>query len=198
MSDILLDELRAKISLSEDEFSAYKGLFTPRHFKRREYIFKAGQCPGFVVFILKGCMRVYYSSGERAKHTIYFAEERWWTGDIAAMRSNTPTDQNLQALEECDVLIMTKENWEYAYNNFPWFAEFHITGHQRWLAKLNKQIGQLLLDSPEENYSRLLIERPALVHRLPNYYIAGYLGITPEQFAQVRKSVRAKNEIVSS
>jgi CRP-like cAMP-binding protein len=196
--DLLFSELRAKADLSEADYIAYRKLFTQHSFKKEEHLFKAGDHANFVVFIVKGCMRIYYSKGDRPKHTIYFAEERWWTGDLVAMRAGVRTDQNLQALEDCEVLVMSKENWEYAYKNFQWFADFHVTGHQRWLNKLNEQIGRLLLDTPEENYRRLIKERPSLVRRLPDYYIAGYLGISPEALAQIRQKITEETKRINS
>jgi CRP-like cAMP-binding protein len=186
-TDSLLQGLRLKMDISDEEYRSFHKLFEPRSFIKNEHVFKVGDIAGYVLFIVKGCMRIYTGNGQEKKSTLYFAEEGWWTGDIACMRSATPTELNLQAIEDCETLIISKDSWEYAYNSFPWFANFHTEGHLRWIAKLNSQIRGLLLNSPGTNYGRLVQERPGLVKRLPDYYLAVYLGIPPDELRRIKE-----------
>ena len=38
-----------------------------------------------------------------------------------------------------------------------------------------------------EKYELFLNEYPSLINRIPNYYIANFLGITPTQLSRARK-----------
>jgi CRP-like cAMP-binding protein len=175
----------------DDEFAAYIAFCDTRLYKKGEHVFKHGDIPRFNVFITKGCMRTYYIGADGTERTTLFAEEGYWTGDLESMRAMAPTQQNLQALEDCEVITLGREKWEYAYKTFPWIAAIHAMGQQRRAAKLTEHLGRLLTESPEANYLKLVQERPKLVQRVQQYYIASYLGISPETLSRIRKKLSA-------
>jgi CRP-like cAMP-binding protein len=188
-SDMLFAELKAKVDLTEQDYQKYCELFVPRSFKKNTHIFSPGDIADYIIFIKKGCIRVFTGDTRDTQRTIYFAEERWWTGDLFSMRNDQPTDQYFEAVEDCDTLIMSKDNWHYALRRFEWFATFHLSGHKNWLIKLNQQLEQLRTDPPAVNYARLLKERPRLVERIPPAYIANYLGIGTHELSKLQELV---------
>ncbi len=44
-------------------------------------------------------------------------------------------------------------------------------------------------EEPEQRYLNLLSQRPELVQRIPQHYIASYLGIKPETLSRIRKRI---------
>ncbi len=56
-----------------------------------------------------------------------------------------------------------------------------------WLyVKLDQRESELLLDDAATRYLKFLAEYPGLVHRVKQYHIASYLGITPESLSRIR------------
>lgn len=52
------------------------------------------------------------------------------------------------------------------------------------------QHASFILDNPEKRYKKLLQDNPELISRLPQKYIASYLGITPVSLARIRTRLR--------
>lgn len=175
--------------MPDEEYGEYLSLCEMRKYKKGEHVFREGDIPRFNVFIVKGCMRTYYTGADGTERTTHFAEEGYWTGDLESMRNSMVTQQNLQALEDCEVITLSRDKWEYAYKKFAWIVAIHALGQQRRAAKLAEHIGRLLTDTPETNYLRLLKERPSLIQRVPLYYIASYLGISAETLSRIRKKI---------
>lgn len=188
-TDILLQTLRSRVAVTDDEYAEYISLCEDKHFKKGDIIIRAGSIPRFSIFVLEGCIRTYYIGTDDTERTTYFAEEGYWTGDLDSMRNAAPTQQNFQAIEDTAVLTLTRDKWEYAYKRFSWIAEVHALGQQRRATKLAEHIGRILTDTPETNYLRLMKERPRLLQRAPLYYIASYLGITAETLSRIRKKI---------
>jgi CRP-like cAMP-binding protein len=55
------------------------------------------------------------------------------------------------------------------------------------------QHASFILDNPEKRYKNLLQENPELVSRLPQQYIASYLGITPVSLSRIRARLKKIN-----
>jgi CRP-like cAMP-binding protein len=190
-TDMLFQTLSSRVKVPAGEFAEYAALTEERNYKKNEHVFRHGDVPRFNLFITEGCMRTYYVGEGGTERTTYFAEEGYWTGDLESMRSGKPTQQNLQALEDTTSVTLTRDKWENCYQKFAWIQEIHAIGQQRRAAKLSEHIGRLLTDSPETNYLRLVQERPRLLQRVPQYYIASFLGITPETLSRIRKKLSA-------
>jgi len=52
---------------------------------------------------------------------------------------------------------------------------------------------EFLLDTAETRYRRFLKEFPDLTDRIPQYYIASYLGITDVALSRIRKKMKPIN-----
>jgi CRP-like cAMP-binding protein len=47
-------------------------------------------------------------------------------------------------------------------------------------------------DTPEQRYTNLISERPHIVQRVPQHYIASYLGITRVHLSRIRSALVKK------
>ncbi len=189
---LLLKELQSKATFPNEDFPRFLELFEPLCLKKKSHLYRSGEIVKYAAFILKGCLRHYYINEDGKERTTIFAEENWWIGDLVSFRNRTPTSLSLQAIEDCDLLLFTKNNFELALNDFPGFYEYYNKGVQRTYTKLQEQVGQSMADSAETRYRRLLKERPTLIQRVPQHYIADYLGLTPETLSRVRKNITVR------
>jgi CRP-like cAMP-binding protein len=188
---MLLEALRLRTSVPDDEFSEYIAMAESRHYRKNEHLLRQGEIPRYSNFITKGCARIYYVGEDGTERTTLFAEEGYWTGDLENMRKAKSTQLNVQALEDTDVIVFPAEKWEQAYEKFAWLKVLHAQAQQRRAAMLAEHVGHLLTDTNETNYLRLIQQRPKLVQRIPQYYIASYLGISPETLSRIRKKISA-------
>ncbi|MES2397031.1 MAG: Crp/Fnr family transcriptional regulator [Bacteroidota bacterium] len=188
-STLFLEELQKRISIPEGEFEKFFELWEFKHFNRNEFILKAGEIPKFSIFVLKGCLRQYIVNEKGEESIVYFAEERHWIGDLPSMRSRTISNFNFQAIEECELLTISADNWEQAFTKFPWWTEAHLTGYQKWASMLQQQMADLRTKTGEVRYLNLLKAKPGLFQRVPQHFIASYLGISPETLSRIRKKI---------
>jgi CRP-like cAMP-binding protein len=186
---IFIEEIKKRVAVSDEELSAFLKLWENKTFKKNEFILQAGEVPKFSVFVLKGCLRQYLVSESGEESIVYFAEERHFIGDLAAMRTKTASTYYFQALEESELLTISAENWSKAFIEYPWWTDAHSTGYQKWAALLQQQMAERHTLSGEERYLKLLKARPTLFQRVPQHYIASYLGISPETLSRIRKKI---------
>lgn len=186
---VFKEELQKRVIVQLDEFESFFELWDFRKFKKNEYILKAGEVPKFSIFVLKGCLRQFIVNEKGEETIVYFAEERHWIGDLPALRNKSKSIFNFQAIEKCELLTISAENWEKALIQFPWWADAHMIGYQKWAARLQQQMADLQTLTAETRYLQLLEEKPKLFQRVPQHYIASYLGISAETLSRIRKKI---------
>jgi CRP-like cAMP-binding protein len=75
---------------------------------------------------------------------------------------------------------------------FPWWAQAHLMGYQKWATLMQQQLAEMQSKSGEERYLDLLKKRPQLFQRVPQHFIASYLGISAETLSRIRKKITQK------
>lgn len=188
-SSLFYEELEKRATFTDDQYQQFLKLWEFKKFKRNEFILKAGEVPKFSMFVLKGCLRQYIVNEKGEETIVYFAEERHFIGDLLSLRNKAISNYNFQAIEECELLTISAENWEYAFTHFPWWAQVHLAGYQKWVALMQQQLAESHTLSGEVRYLNLLKSKPKLFQRVPQHYIASYLGISPETLSRIRKKI---------
>src|ERR1700750_2207779 len=137
---IFIEEVKKRVSVTVEEIERFALLWEHQAFKRNEFVLKTGAVPRFYIFVLQGCVRQFVVNESGMESIVYFAEERHFAGDLPAMRNKVPSDFNFQATEACQLLTLSQENWERAFTEFPWWAEAHIKGYQKWAIVMQQQL----------------------------------------------------------
>ena len=186
---LFLEELQKRIAIPKGEFEKFLALWEFKKYNRNEFILQAGEVPKFSIFVLKGCLRQYIVNEKGEESIVYFAEERHFIGDLPSIRNRKISNYNFQAIEECELLTISAENWEQAFVQFSWWTKAHIAGYQKWAELLQQQMAERHTLTSEVRYLNLLKGRLKLFQRVPQHYIASYLGISPETLSRIRKKI---------
>lgn len=188
----LLKHLNATVLFTADEFEALTALMQPKQLKKKEYLFMNGDIARYVGFVNKGCLRYYCINNKAREHILYFAFEEWWIGDLQSFYSNEPSENNLQALENCELFLMNVTAFEKAKEAIPSFQKFtDIKFRNAYTASQLKHF-ETKSEPAEEKYRKLLKQSPGILQRIPQHYIASYLDITPESLSRIRKKIASK------
>lgn len=187
-TDILYTHICSYVQISREEFERFFNLFKPVHLKKGEFHYIAGKIPKYWSFILKGCLREYSVDADGYEKIFQFYEENTWVGQVESMINQKPTEMNLQALEDCELLCVTGEDMCSAAKT-PWIQHYTIQMSFSDNASIIENLNRIRSASPEVLYLEILKERPSLLLRVPQHYIANFLGMRKETLSRVRKRV---------
>ena len=185
----LLTSFRSYVDFSDEDFANYLQLVIPFKLQKNQLFYSAGEVPKHSPFILKGCVRQYILHEDGREQTIMFTEEGTWSGQIGSMRSKIPTNVNLQALEDCEILGITLENIDYAMETIPAYQRYFTKKYPIDHALMIERANRLKTEPPETLYLELLDTNPSLILRVPQHYIANYLGVRTETISRIRKKI---------
>lgn len=116
-----------------------------------------------------------------------FAFEHDFFADTMSLFSGQPSPVEVIALEDCEMLRISKSNIEELKQTEIGRLLFLMAAEDDFVKKQQQQI-DLLLKTAEERYQDLLKNQPQLLLRVPQKFIASYLGITPQSLSRLRRN----------
>jgi CRP-like cAMP-binding protein len=192
MYELLYKKITELISISEEEFNFCKTLFLPKKLRKKQYLLQEGDVCKYNAFVSKGLLRSYTIDNKGTEHILQFAFEGWWIGDIYSFLTEKPSLFNIEALEECELLLLTKPSMELLLEKIPAFERYFRILIQNNLIATQKRLMGTLSESAEEKYTNLINNFPGCLQRVPQHMIASYLGITRETLSRIRSQIAAR------
>lgn len=186
MFERLAQNIAEHITITAEDFEFCKSLFIPKKLRRKQYLLQEGDVCKYTVFVEKGLLRSYTVDDKGAEHILQFALEGWWMGDLYSFLTNEPSIYNIDALEDCELLMITHPSWELLLKKLPVFERFFRIIIQNNLIATQRRLMGSLSETAEEKYNRLIQSNPDCLQRVPQHMIASYLGITRETLSRIR------------
>ena len=99
---------------------------------------------------------------------------------------------NLQAMEDTTVFVIRKENLYKLYTECNKYETFGRLMAEQVAQRATEIAMSLSSDKPEERFQNLLNKQPDLFQRVPQKYIANFLGVSPESLSRIRNRIFKK------
>jgi CRP-like cAMP-binding protein len=189
MNELLKEGIAIHISLSDKEAREFCDLFESRFIKKKEFILKEGEICRFEGFVNKGLFRVYHIDNNGFEQVLYFACEGWWITDMDSFTNERPSQLFIEALEDSEVLLISKKDKEFAYANLPKIEKLFRIMTQKTHVALQRRMIDNLSKAADQRYIDFIDKYPQLHQRLTNLQIAAYLGISHEFLSKIRKKI---------
>lgn len=192
MTSLLRQNIATHISLSESETAAFCNMFKQSKLKKKSFLLREGETCRFEGFVVKGLLRIYHLDQNGFEQVLYFALENWWVTDIDSFTNETPSQLFIEALEDCEVLLISKKDKEFAYENLPKIEKLFRVMTQKTHVALQRRMIDNLSKTADQRYIEFSQKYPQLIQRLSNIQIAAYLGITNVFLSNIRKKISLK------
>lgn len=103
----LLSVLSNQINLSEKDIEFCKEVFVPKKLRKRQYLLQEGDVCKYTAFVEKGLLRTFTVSDKGTEAILQFSMEDWWVADLYSFFTEEPSIYNIEALEDCELLMIT-------------------------------------------------------------------------------------------
>ena len=174
--------------LSEKQWQAFSEAFIYREVPKRHLLTAVGSIAREAYFINKGAGRLYFiKDGEEISANFMF--EGGFITSLESFLLQIPSRQAVETLEDSELLVLSKERLDALVAQQPTFNLFNKAIAEMAFVMLQRRASSFILDSPEERYNNMLVQRPEILSRVPQHMIASYLGVTPVSLSRIRKRV---------
>lgn len=174
------------IEIDDNDWRLHQQMLSRRTLKKGEYLLRAGQPSDYVAFVNKGCFRS-YSIIRDQEITNYFIFEGEYAADYDTFLKRQPVVEYFQALEDAEVILLHYDDMQVLYEKVPAWQKFGRLMAEYLFMHVSQRARDLQYHSPEDLYVRILKESPHVLERVPQQYIASFLGIQPESLSRIRK-----------
>lgn len=155
--------------------------------KKNEILKKSGAKEKYGYYILKGSCGIFLWK-ENNYVCLDLIYEDTFFGDYMSYITDQASPLETMALEDCELLRISKENFLKLKETPIGMIIFLNTAEASFVEKQQQQI-DLLLKTAEQRYVELLEKQPHLIKRTPQKHIASYLGITTQSLSRIRKKI---------
>jgi CRP/FNR family transcriptional regulator, anaerobic regulatory protein len=188
MYEQIANQIIKLINLNDQELQHFISKLQTKHFDKKELVVKEGDICKFSFFINNGCLRYFYNVEGQENTGQFFFENSWYT-DYESYLLARPSKQNIETLERSELILLAKSDLQQLFIDIPKFEKFgRIMAENAFLGLRNRN--EMLTNlTAEERYLNLIKARPKVFERIPQHYIASYLGIKPPSLSRIRKRI---------
>ncbi len=189
MFEFLHQKVNETINITDEEFEYAKTLFIPKKLRKKRFLLEEGEPCIYTTFVEKGLLRSFTIDEKGNEHILQFGMEGWWVADLYSFLTGEPSEYNIEALEDCELLLITKSSWDLLLDEVPAFERYFRILIQNNLIATQRRLMGTISTTAEERYTRLLHDFPRISQRVPQHMIASYIGVTRETLSRLRSQM---------
>jgi CRP-like cAMP-binding protein len=183
-------EYRDKISERFPHFEKLLDKIIVKEIPSGTTLLSGGDIATRLFLVINGCLRTYFIKESGIEITSQFFIEGQMVASFESAMTGAPSRQYIDAVEDSLIGFIQITNFKKMISESgPGMYHFNKYLISRLIFYMNHH-ASFILDNPEKRYKKLLQDNPELVSRLPQQYIASYLGITPVSLSRIRTRLR--------
>ena len=189
---LLRQHIQKFISLPDEDWQLLAPDLQEQQLQKGELFIREGKHEKKVAFVLRGNLRQYYTRDGEEKTTYFYFENHLMSSYMSCI-TRQPSKLSIEALTDCDLLIFNYTTLLSLFDQSQAWERFGRLLAEYLAIGLEERMVSLLTLSPEERYEQLIkSNKQKIVERIPQHYIANYLGITAVSLSRIRNRIQKK------
>jgi CRP-like cAMP-binding protein len=143
------------------------------------------------IFIEEGCVRTFLNNNGSDKTVQFFFENAGLTS-FESFVNSTPSLVSIETIEPSVIYLLPKQYVIQLLDELshePYFVQMVLQIFALRQTHYMSEFVSFIRDTPEERYQRLLSERPHIVQRVAQHYIASYLGVSTVHLSRIKSKL---------
>lgn len=187
MHKFLLDTIRQIINLDKEAEESITTSFKELKIKKGDHFLKEGEPNLLLGFIVNGLVRIYITKKGEEQSCIDFSKEGEFITVYESFLQKGISTQSIQAIEDTTLLVINNNDLQNLYQNIPNGDKLGRIVIEKRFIELAKQLLSIYLHNSEQRYLHFVKTYPDLLQRVPQYYIASFVGVKPQSLSRIRK-----------
>ena len=182
----MLQNIKAAGNLSDDDFALLTSKLEVVSLKKGDHFLEIGKINTCLGFIENG-LAMYYRIVNEEEVPVDFGVEGDWASYLKSFNSQVPSDLGIKMLEDSKLHCLSFSSLNELFQIQPKFLALKTYYVEQSLMDMAQHSANLATLDARSRYYKFMDEKPHLINRVPQYYIAAYLGIKPQSLSRIRK-----------
>jgi CRP-like cAMP-binding protein len=179
------------VVFDDAEWTEFTQHLTFSNLKKKQFFAVPDKVCDQVGFIVTGSIR-YFHIKDGQDITNYFSFENELVSSYKSYLTNSLGITYIQAIEDTQLITFSRKAMEQMLAN-PILAykmeRFGRLVAEYYLCCYEDRVASFVTQTPEERYLSLLNTGHEILQRMPQHYIANFLGITPVSLSRIRRRI---------
>jgi len=175
--------------LNSEECLLLNNLISYRKIKKWDFLISENQVCNEIVFVKSGIMRSFFINSKGDEITNCFTFKNEFMTAFSSFITQSPTDENIQAITDCELEVIDKTAVEKLFNSSFRWADIGRKIAENEVVNLHNRISSLQKKSSMERYEELFVNHQKYIQYIPLNYLASYLGVSARHLSRIRQAV---------
>lgn len=187
----MFDQFRNKFLLPDEKWIEYINCFNRIEVPAKTILLEEGEISKRLFIIEKGCIRVWFNTNGKDLTTQFFFENQS-VASIESFMKKFPSPVTIETIEPSIIWSVSKNDLDKILEEIKEIPELR----DRFIDLLfertfdyMKYFTSFIKDSPTQRYLNLIKDRPQIIQRVPQHYIASYLGVTTVHLSRLKSKL---------
>jgi len=187
----MFDQFRNKFPVTDEKWIEYTNYFNRIEVAAKTTLLEEGEISKKLFVIEKGCIRVWFNHNGKDLTSQFFFENQS-VSSIESFMKKFPSPVFIETIEPSVLWWIHKEDVDTIIEEIKEIPELRdrlINMLFQRTFDYMKHFFSFLKDSPAQRYLSLIEEKPQIVQRVPQHYIASYLGVSTVHLSRVKSKL---------
>lgn len=175
-------------NISESGIKELSNKLQSNSISKGESLLSHSQICNKIYFVTKGCLRLYYIA-DGVETTVWFSFENNSAIELSSFLSGAPTEYFIEAIEDSEYLSLSKSELLKLYVSYPELESIVRCFWEDVILNLLQRFTALQKDTAEDRYLNLINQNNYL-QRVPQKYLASYIGVTPTSLSRIKRNLK--------
>jgi CRP-like cAMP-binding protein len=181
----MLDKLLEGLQQDKTNWKKVRDSFKILNIPAKTVLLREGEIAQNLYFIKKGCLRLWFNNDGK-DITFQFFFENQAVSSFESFLEQKTSMLNLESIEKTELVFLSKKDFDNLLSTYPRVKDGFYEVMLKRLSNYAKLFLSRIKDNPQKRYKELLESSPEIIKRIPQHYIASYLGITPISLSRIR------------
>ena len=187
----MFDQFKNKLPVNEQKWNDYISYFNRMQVPAKTTLLQEGEISKKLFLIEKGCVRVWFNNNGKDV-TFQFFFENSTVASIESFIKKFPSPVIIETIEPSVLWWIHKKDIDRIIEEIkdvPLLRDKLIDALFDRTFDYMKHFFSFIKDTPTQRYLNLLQEKPQIIQRIPQHYIASYLGVTTVHLSRIKSKL---------
>ncbi|OIV40769.1 Crp/Fnr family transcriptional regulator [Flavobacterium johnsoniae] len=190
----MFNRFRDKFPITNEKWNEYTSYFNRIEVASKTVLIEEGEVSKKLFIIEKGCVRVWFNNNGKDLTSQFFFENQS-VASIESFMKKFPSPVVVETIEPSVLWWIHKNDLDKIIEEIKEIPELRdrlIDMLFQRTFDYMKHFFSFIKDSPSQRYLSLIEEKPQIVLRVPQHYIASYLGISTVHLSRIKSKLVQK------